>query len=159
MVAIDPGQDSYLSELRESAAEGAEALVPITFNAEALILLREALDNGIYRQFVLTGPMKDTRTIEAIGGPHLGGMHGIAAVADRASASSIAWEEEYIARYGEPSVLAYVKETYDATIALALAAEAAGTTNGMAIRDQLRKVAGGTGEVVIAGSEGVARGA
>ena len=157
LVGIEPGQSSYLSELQESAVEGAEALVPITFNAEGLILLREALDNGIYDQFVLTGPMKDLRTIQEIGRDGLGGMHGIAAVADRASASSVAWEEAYIAEYGDLSVLAYVKETYDATIALALAAEAAGSTDGAAIRDQLRRVTDGNGEVAIAGPEGVAR--
>jgi len=41
--------------------------------------------------------------------------------------------------------------------ALALAAEAAGSTDGSAIRDQLRAVGGGPGEVVYAGPEGIAR--
>ena len=156
LVGIEPGQTSYLSELQESAAGGAEALVPITFNAEGLILLREALDSGIYDQFVLTGPMKDPRTIQEIGRDGLGGMYGIAAIADRASTSSLAWEEAYLAEYGDLSILAYVKEVYDATIALALAAEAAGSTDGTAIRDELRRVTGGTGEVTTAGPEGVA---
>ena len=157
LVGIEPGQNSYLRELQESAVEGAQALVPITFNAGGLILLREALDNGIYDHFVLTGPMKDPRTIQAIGPDGLGGMHGIAAVADRGSPSSVAWEEAYIAEYGDLSVLAYVKEVYDATIALALASEAASSTEGTAIRDQLRRVTGGAGEITIAGLEGVAR--
>ena len=156
-VGIDPSQDSYLGELQESAAGGAEALVPMTFNAEAIVILREALDNGIYDQFMLTGPMKDPRTIEAIGSARLGGMHGIAAVADRTSVSSVAWEEAYVAEYGGLPVLAYVKETYDAVIALALAAQAAGSTDGAAIRDQLRVVASGTGEAVTAGAEGIRR--
>ena len=157
LIGIDPGQSSHLDALRESAAGGAEALVPMTFNAEGIVILQEALDNGIYDQFVLTGPMKDPRTIEAIGSARLGGMHGIAAAADRMSASSIAWEEAYIAEYGALPVLAYVKETYDATIALALAAQAAGSTDGTAIRDQLRAVTGGAGEAVIAGADGIRR--
>ena len=157
VVGIDPAQASYLDALRESAAGGAEALVPMTFNAEGIVLLREALDNGIYDEFVLTGPMKDPRTIEALGSARLGGMHGIAAVADRMSASSVAWEEAYVAEHDALPVLSYVKETYDATIALALAAQAAGSTDGAAIRDQLRAVTGGPGEAVIAGPEGIRR--
>ena len=61
--------------------------------------------------------MKSLQIIEAIGNDPLGGLSGIAAVADRASESSIAWEEAFVAAYGEPTVLAYVKEIYDATIA------------------------------------------
>ena len=157
LIGIDPSQISHLEALRESAAGGAEALVPMTFNAEGIVLLQEALDNGIYDQFVLTGPMKDPRTIEAIGSARLGGMHGIAAAADRMSASSVAWEEAYIAEYDALPVLAYVKETYDAAIALALAAQAAGSTDGAAIRDQLRTVTSGPGEAVIAGVESIRR--
>ena len=53
-------------------------------------------------------------------------------------------------------VRAYVKETYDATVALAFAAEAAGSLDGAAIRDRLRGIGGGPGTVVGAGPEGIA---
>ena len=132
-------------------------LVPITLNAEGLVIVREALDNGIYGDFVFTGTMKNLSTIEAIGSDRLGDTYGIAAVADRASESSIAWEEAFVGEYGELTVLAYVKEIFDATIALALTAQAAGSTYGAAIRDRLRTVTSGSGEVVIAGPEGVQR--
>ncbi len=49
-----------------------------------------------------------------------------------------------------------MKETYDAVIALALAAQAAGSLEGPAIRDQLRKIGAAPGVVVSAGPEGVA---
>ena len=62
-----------------------------------------------------------------------------------------------MAAYGEPPAGTYAREVYDATVALALAAEAAGSTDGAAIRDQLRAVGGGPGEVVSAGPEGIAR--
>ena len=114
----------------------ANVLVPITFNAEGLAIVREALEQGIYDDFVFTGTMKNLSTIEAIGSDRLGDSYGIAAVADRASESSIAWEEAFVGEYGVLTVLAYVKETYDATIALALAAQAAGSIDGAAIRDQ-----------------------
>ena len=114
----------------------ANVLVPITSNAEGLVIVGEALENGVYDDFVFTGTMKNLSTIEAIGSDRLGDTYGIAAVADRASESSIAWEEAFVGEYGVLTVLAYVKETYDATIALALAAQAAGSIDGAAIRDQ-----------------------
>ena len=52
----------------------------------------------------------------------------------------------------------YVKETYDATIALALAAQAAGSLNGDAIRDHLRAIGSPPGETVMGTPQGVADG-
>ena len=49
-----------------------------------------------------------------------------------------------------------MREGYDAVIAIALAAEAAGSTDSAAIRDQLRNVVQPPGRTVIAGPEGVA---
>ena len=62
-----------------------------------------------------------------------------------------------LAEYGEVPDLTYIRETYDATVAIALAAQAAGGVEGAAIRDALRAVGSAPGEVVIAGPEGVAR--
>ncbi len=61
------------------------------------------------------------------------------------------------AGYGDLTVVAHVQEMYGPTLALVLAAEAFGSTDGGAIRDHLRAVTGGAGEVVIAGPEGVGR--
>ena len=58
--------------------------------------------------------------------------------------------------YGEPPKGSYVREVYDATIALALAAQAANSTDGVAIRDQLRSIGVAPGESVVAGPDGVA---
>ena len=48
-----------------------------------------------------------------------------------------------------------MREAYDAVIAIALAAEAAGSTDGAAIRDQLVRIAGPPGDAYVAGPEGV----
>ena len=52
--------------------------------------------------------------------------------------------------------MTYVKETYDATIAVALAAQAAGSLDGVAIRDHLRAVGSPPGQVVLGTPDGVA---
>ena len=58
---------------------------------------------------------------------------------------------------GRDTEATYAKETYDAAIAAMLAAEAAGSVSGTAIRDELRGVGSAPGEQVMAGPEGVAR--
>ena len=156
-VPIERGQTTFLSELRESAGEGAQALVVMAFETEAGIMVREALDNEIYDQFIFGDAAKRLSIVKQVGGSRLAGMPGTGPATAPGSSSSAAWESSYIAEYGELPVMAYVKETYDATVAIALAAQSAGSVEGAAIRDQLRVIGGAPGEVAIAGPEGVAK--
>ena len=154
---IEPDAESYLPALRETAAHGAQALVVITFAAEAEPVLREALDAGLYDQFVFGDAARRLGLVRAIGGDRLGGMYGTAGVGSPDTASQAAWEEAYREAHGELPATPYVRNTYDAVIAIALATEAAGSLDGAAIRDQLRAVGAPPGETVIAGAAGVAR--
>ena len=157
-VAIDGEQTSYLSALEQSASAGAEALVVIAFEAQALGIVREALDSDIYDQFVFGDAAKRVSLVKELGGERLGGMYGTAGASAPDNAATADWEAAFIAVYGELPVLAYVKETYDATVALALAAQAAGSVEGAAIRDHLRVVAGPPGRTVLGTPTGVAQG-
>jgi len=156
-VAVEPDQTTFADALRQSAAGGAQALILIVFSTETEIILREALGQGIYEQFVFSDGVKSPALVQAIGGAALGGMYGTGPAAPPASESAARWEAAFVDVYGEPPAGSYAQEAYDATIALALAAETAGSTDGSAIRDQLRAVGGGPGEVVYAGPEGIAR--
>ena len=155
-VEVERTQTSFLAELRESASEGAQALVVIAFETAAGIMVREAIDNGLYDRFTFGDAAKRLSLVRSIGGAHLGGMYGTGPATAPGNTASAAWEATYVAEYGALPVLAYVKETYDATVALALAAQAASSGNGAAIRDRLRAVGGGPGTVVSAGPQGVA---
>ena len=157
-VPIDVAQSSYLSELARSANAGAEALVVIAFEGQALSIVREALDKGIYSQFVFGDAAKRLSLVKEIGGEKLGDMYGTAGASAPDNAATADWEAAYIAAYGELPVLAYVKETYDATVALALATQAAGSVEGAAIRDHLRLIAGPPGRTVSGTPSGVAEG-
>ncbi|MDE2902621.1 MAG: ABC transporter substrate-binding protein [Chloroflexota bacterium] len=154
-VASEPGQTSFAEALRETAAGGAQALIVILFQAEAIAAVRAALDGGVYDQFVLGDALKNTELIEAIGSDALAGTHGAGTAASPDSESSSAWMAAWIDAYGEPPKGSYVREVYDATIALALAAQSANSTDGVAIRDQLRSIGVAPGESVVAGPEGV----
>ncbi|MDE2991383.1 MAG: ABC transporter substrate-binding protein [Chloroflexota bacterium] len=156
-VAVEPDQTTFADALRQSAAGGAQALILIVFSTETEIILREALGQGIYEQFVFSDGVKSPALVQAIGGAALGGMYGTGPASPPASESAARWEAAFVDVYGEPPAGSYAQEAYDATIALALAAETAGSADGSAIRDQLRAVGGGPGEVVYAGPEGIAR--
>ena len=155
-VPVDRGQTGFLAALRESSSRDAQALVVIAFEAEALTIVREAIDNGLYEKFIFGGAAKRPSLIRSLGGAQLGNMYGTGPASAPDSAASAAWEAAYLDRYGALPVLAYVKEAYDATVALALAAQAAGRLDGAEIRDRLRAVGSSPGAVVNAGPTGVA---
>ena len=157
-VAVEPGQDTYLPQLQETAKGGAQALVVITFETEAAQILREALEHGLYNQFTFGDALKSPDLAMAVGGGRLAGMRGTAGAGagGLGTPAATAWEAAFLAEYGSLPTFSYVQETYDATIALALAAQAAGSVNGAAIRDQLRRVGGAPGEATLPGRQGVA---
>ena len=155
-VPVDRSETDFLTALRESASGGAQALVVIAFETAALAMVREAIDNGLYDDFVFGDGAKRPSLVRTLGGARLGDMYGTGPASAPESAASAAWEAAWIAEYGALPVLAYVKEAYDATIALALAAQAAGRLHGAAIRDRLRAVGSSPGTVVTAGPSGVA---
>ena len=155
-VPVDRGQTDFLTALRTSASGRAQALVVIAFEAAALTIVREAIDNGLYDNFVFGDAAKRPSLVRSLGGARLGNMYGTGPASAPESAASAAWETAYVAEYGALPVLAYVKETYDATVALALAAQSAGRLDGAAIRDKLRAVGSSPGTVVNAGPGGVA---
>ncbi len=156
LVKFDPDADSAADSVRESAAGGAQALIVIAFEEAAAAIVREALAQELYERFAFGDAAKSPALARAIGGERLAGAYGTAGTSDPASASAAAWEEAYAAAYGALPEYAYVKETYDATIALALAAQAAASVAGAAIRDRLREIGGPPGTTVIAGAAGIA---
>ena len=156
-VAFEYGQAAYLSELQQAGADGAEALIAIAYPRHAEVFVREAVENGLFSRFLFVDGTKSPDVIEAVGAENLEGMRGTAPIGGPETASLRAWNAAYIERHGALPPNPFVRESYDAAIALMLAAEAAGSTDGAAIRDRLREVAGPGGETVIAGAEGIAR--
>ncbi len=156
--SIDRTQTDFLSVLTQSAEAGAQALVVIAFEAQAAAMVGQAVDEGVYDQFVFADAAKRLSLVRQVGGERLGGMYGTGGASAPGNAATADWEAAFIAEYGELPVLAYVKETYDATLAFALAAQAAGSVDGAAVRDQLREIARPPGQTVLATPGGVANG-
>ena len=155
-VSIEGGATSYLSELQAAAAGDARVLVAIGFPEEALIFIREALENSIFEEFLFVDGTKSQDLIEGIGADFLNGFKGTAPGAGPESDATQAWDAAYIGEFGELPTRPFVREAYDATIAIALAAAFAGSTDGAAIRDALPLVAAPGGDRFIPGAAGIA---
>lgn len=139
-VGVNPAAPDYTAELERSIEFGPQALVVIAFPPETILILRAALELGYYDRFVFGAPARSPAISAAIGPARLAGMRGTYVAPAPENAASRLWTRAFLDEHGAAPQLPYVKETYDATIALALAAEAAGATEGGAIRDQLRRV-------------------
>ena len=155
-VSVDPNWTDFTGPLLESVRDGSQALVVIGFEGLAIGLVKQAIDIGYYSEFVFADAAKRLSLVEEIGVDRLAGMYGTGSALPPQSDDTQAWDDAYIAAYGELPVLAYVKETYDATVAIALAAEAASSVNGEAIRDQLRNIAGPPGSRIPGTPDGIA---
>ena len=131
-------RESYRDLLEESARGGAQALVLLTFWPEAEVILPEALASGLYDQFVFGDALRRAELAAAVGGGRLAGMYGTGSGPAHDTPSAVAWDTAFRNAYGEGTTASYVKETYDAAIAVMLAAEAAGRAGGLAIRDGIR---------------------
>ncbi|MEX2374206.1 MAG: ABC transporter substrate-binding protein, partial [Dehalococcoidia bacterium] len=133
----------------------AETLIAIGYPTQAQVFIREAIESDVFANFLFVDGTKSQDLLDAIG-DSLEGMKGTAPNAGPETEAYQAWEAAYTAEYGTVPNLPFIKEAYDAVVAIALAAEAAGSNDGAAIRDQLRAVAGPDGDVYVPGAEGVA---
>ena len=76
VVSVNTGQTTFLSELEQSSSAGAQALVVIAFEGQALSIVREAIGEGFYSRFVFGDAGKRLSLVREIGGDKLGGMDG-----------------------------------------------------------------------------------
>ena len=155
--AYEKGNASYRGELSKLADGDAEALVMIGYPENGTTILRQALEGGHFDRFVFTDGLKAPEIIEAVGAESLEGSYGTApeALSDTDAAKNFksAYEDEY----GELPPKPFIDTAYDATYALALAAEAADSADGAAVRDKLRDVTNPPGETILPGEWDKAR--
>ncbi|MCY4615809.1 MAG: ABC transporter substrate-binding protein, partial [Chloroflexi bacterium] len=59
------GQSSYLAELQQAAAGGADVLVAIAFPEEAQVFLREAIEQELFARFLFVDGTRSQELIEA----------------------------------------------------------------------------------------------
>lgn len=140
-LAYEPGQASYRGELSRLATDESEALLLIGYPQNGITILRQALQEGFFQEFIFSDGMKAPEVAQTIGGGLLDGMIGTAPAAPGGTDAQEHFETAYAEAYGETPPLPFMDAGYDAVYLLALAMESAGSTDGEAVRDALHEVA------------------
>jgi branched-chain amino acid transport system substrate-binding protein len=147
---------TYASELNQCVEGGPEALLALSYpTGQADVYLKEAVEGDIIDQFVFCDGTKSDAMFDKLGWDSFDGMKGTAPGALE-TAFGTTFDDAFEAKYGYLYQTPFNRETYDAVILIALAAEKAGSTDPTAIRDALRDVANTPGTVAGPGAEGVA---
>ena len=152
----EDNQVSYLAELQRVKRGGADYLIAMGYSGQAQVYLREALELDLFDKFYFVDGTRSEDLIDSIGADRLEGFKGTVSSSDESTASFSNFNVEYQAKHGALPTRPYVREAYDATIAVALAAVDAGSDSGGDIRDNLRDVAAPGGTLVSAGSVSIA---
>ncbi len=148
--AFEPDQASYRGELSGLSGE-AEALVLIAYPDDGgITIMRQALEEGFFENFILTDGMKSERVVEQLGAENLEGFYGSSPRSVESEASE-RFADAYREAYGELPPQPFIDGAYDAAYILMLAIEKAGTTDGVAIRDAIREVSNAPGEEILPG--------
>jgi branched-chain amino acid transport system substrate-binding protein len=157
MAAYDPGSVAYKMQLAELAKGDPDVLILIGYPESGIVIIRQALSDGLFDQFLFPDGMQSEQIIQDVGGNYLEGMYGTGpGAADNQSYKN--YLAAYEAEYGEKPATAYTENAYDGVVVIALAIQAAGADAfkadpGKAIRDNLRKIANPPGEKITASVE------
>ena len=148
---------SYSAELGECTAGDPEALVAISYpTGQATVYLREALEGGLIDNFVFVDGTKEPSIFDDLGWELFDGMQGTAPGA-LDSEFGDAFDDAFVAEYGALYETPFVREAFDAVIAVAFGAQQAGTnTDSAAIRDSLRDASNAPGTVYGPGEDDIA---
>ena len=153
-VPIEDGQDSYHEETLAAEPKDPEAVVLATSVLDGYTVIANIVEEGHFDEtYLLMGHYKRLRIIE--GHPELDGAKSVAIYGRHLTEAEGHWEADYAAEYGDVPHGPYTREAYDAAMALMLAAEYAGSTDGAAIRDALPIIAGPPGIRFPASSDGI----
>lgn len=146
-VAFNPNQPTYRSEIQKAVKNKPDALLVIAYPENGVKILREAIEFELADKFLLTDGMKADEVVKNVGGKYLAGTFGTAPAPIESDLSK-KFKETYQKRFGEMPPKPYIDTSFDAVVLTALAIAKGGSTDGSAIRDNLRKIANPPGEKV-----------
>lgn len=120
---------SYRSNLAELASGGADTLVIFDYgDGSGLTMLRQALENGFFENFVGGDGMKSDAPIKELGAENLTTFLASSPVGEKSDALEM-FNKAFADVGGDPSAI-FVTTSYDAAFLLALAIEKAGGDQG-----------------------------
>lgn len=141
-------QPSYTTELATLSKGGPEALVIIAYAGDSgLTLVKESLENGLFKRFVGTDGLRDNLLIEKIGADNLKDSFFTSPSSPKSEAAD-KFNELYAAKFQTTKDKIFIGQVYDSVMLAALAIQQAGGTDRAKVRDALRQVANPPGEPV-----------
>lgn len=143
-VPFVPGRSSYGDEVARVAAASPppDCVALVAFTTDGGQVLRDWSNLAAPPEVLWIGTdgVKDPGFVEAAGSPRLvDGVRGTAPITDPGTRFSNAFAASYEATFSEPPSI-FGGNQYDAVAALLLAIEAAGSTEGVAVREALYRV-------------------
>jgi len=147
---------TYSSEL-SSLSSFADRLIIIGYD-ETTEIFRQAEQGDLFETYYFVDGNRSARFDAAVY-PNLEGFKGTAPGPAASTPARDSWKAAFEASFGtNPDTIPFVREAYDAAIAIALAAERAGSLDGDAIRDQLVGVGNEGGREVLPTVESIRAG-
>lgn len=156
-IPVAAEERSYLGALTTAAA-GSQGLLVIAYPGETEVIVREALAGRFFSTFLFVDANFGPDVVRAVGAGPLEGLKGTLPVAPGEELPGTQTVlDELTAHFGAAPTAGAPTTAYDAVVCLCLAAEVAGTTDGTAVRDALRRVCSNPGGARFdAGAAGVA---
>lgn len=158
MVPFNENQPSYRAEVTQALAANGDSMFLVGFPQDGATLLREWLSNGGTQNLVLNNALRNDEFVRNVGARFLNNACGM----DNAQVegpSVNAFNAAFQARFNRAPNGPGLHTVYDAVVVAALAMQAgAAPITGTTIRDNVRRVTGGDGTVVIPGVEGLRNG-
>ena len=156
VVPYNQEQASYRAEINKALQGEPDSLFLIAFPADGATAAREWISFGGSTNMLLSNALRAEEFVNAVGSQYLADAVGIdnaQVEGESVEAFNASWEEKYASAPSGPGL----HTMYDAAAVALLAMEQAGEADGTAIRDSVRAVTGGEGEVVYPGPEGFAK--
>jgi branched-chain amino acid transport system substrate-binding protein len=148
-VVYEPSQPTYRSELQKVLAANPDVIVTGSYLADTTIIMREWYQSGEPVKWVMPGWAASPDLVKAVGPDVVEGVISVDSVSNENAPSYKAYDEAYRKATGQPGQSnVYAAMTWDMVHALALAIEAANSTDTAAINAKIREVSNPAGQQV-----------
>jgi ABC-type branched-subunit amino acid transport system substrate-binding protein len=146
-VRYDPTQTIFDSEVEKVSSVRPDFVMMVSYPETGSLILRSAYQKGYLKStpWIMSEGLMTEKFADLVGKDQSGkyiieGFQGVAPDQSAGGAAYQAFREKYQKQYGREAAL-YCSNSYDAMAVVALAAEEAKNSTGLAIRDHMRSVA------------------
>lgn len=154
-VVYEPNQPSYRSELQKVLAANPDVIVTGSYLSDTTIIMREWFQSGQPVKWIIPGWAANPDLVKATGPEVVEGVISVDSISNETAPSFKAYAEVYekaTGQSGQSNIFSAM--TWDMVHALALAIEAAGSTETAAINAKIREVSNPEGTKVYSYAEG-----